>query len=70
MSAAHEEQPNTHDDESLFDIDLMRNQLQIAISGTQLTIEDTNEDETRTQAKHVLKALQRMKRHLDAQKKG
>lgn len=44
------------------DRESIRQDLQIAISGVQATLELTNEDETRTHMKTVLKALQRIAR--------
>ncbi len=47
------------------DRELIRKQLQVAISGEQTTIEKTNEDETRIRAKTILAALQRIIRELE-----
>ena len=48
-----------------FDREFIRNQLQVAMSGEQATIEQTNEDDTRVRAKTILSALQRISRELD-----
>ena len=48
-----------------FDREFIRNQLQVAMSGEQTTIEQTNEDDTRIRAKTILSALHRIKRELD-----
>lgn len=61
-------QPNPpyRDDESILDSDLIRNLLQVIVSGEQLTIETTEEDETRRRHKDVLRAVQRLSLHLNA----
>jgi hypothetical protein len=48
----------------------IRNELQICISGVQSTIEFTNEDETRTRSKTILKSLQRLAHQFDKSKGG
>jgi hypothetical protein len=48
----------------------IRNELQISISGVQATLQFTNEDETRTRMKSVLKALQRLEKEWEGGRKG
>lgn len=57
------------DAQKAVDQETIRQDLQIAISGVQSTIEHTNEDETRTRMKTVLKALQRTSRELELDRK-
>lgn len=69
MSALEKPNPNS-DDESLLDSDLVRNLLQILIAGTQSEIEYTSDDATRIRQKGLLRAAQRLNRHLKAVMKG
>lgn len=47
------------------DRELNRQDLQILVLGLQLTIEHTNEDDTRTRTKDLLKAAQRLQERID-----
>lgn len=66
MSA--EEQVEPHDDESLLDIDLVKHQLQWVIGEVQAEIQYTTDDTTRIRQKAMLKKLQRLAAHFEAQK--